>query len=63
MLEEAIERVFVDTSTLYINGTHIKANVNIHKNEKVLVKKEAKTYGEQLRKEINETGKAKGKAV
>lgn len=63
MLEEAIEKGFVDTSTVYIDGTHIKANANIHKNEKVLVKKEAKTYGEQLRKEINETGKAKGKAV
>ena len=54
ILEEAIECKLVDTSVIYIDGTHIKANANTKKNFKIEVIKEAKHYQKQLMKEINE---------
>lgn len=61
VLSEAIDYGFVDTKTAYIDGTHIKANANIHKNIKKIVEKEARSYDTLLRKEINEDRKEHGK--
>jgi len=54
VLSIAIENNLVDTSTVYIDGTHIKANANVHKNYKKIVEKEARTYDKLLREEINQ---------
>lgn len=61
VLEEAMSYGLVDTKTAFIDGTHIKANANTHKNVKKLVAKEARSYDEQLRKEINEDRQEQGK--
>lgn len=61
VLEEAMNNGFVDTRAVFIDGTHIKANANTHKNVKKLVAKEARNYDEQLRKEINEDREEHGK--
>ena len=61
VLSTAIENGFVDKSTVYIDGTHIKANANTHKNYKKLVEKEARSYDTLLRKEINEDREEQGK--
>ncbi len=61
VLEEAMSYGFVDTKTAFIDGTHVKANANTHKNVKKLVAKEARSYDEQLRKEINEDREEHGK--
>lgn len=53
ILQEAIECGFVNTESIFIDGTHIKANANKKKVEIEYVKKEARNYEEQLRKEIN----------
>lgn len=53
ILQEAIECGFVNTESVFIDGTHIKANANKKKVEIEYVKKEARNYEEQLRKEIN----------
>ncbi|MCL2796696.1 MAG: IS1182 family transposase [Firmicutes bacterium] len=61
VLAMAIENGLVDKSTVYIDGTHIKANANTHKNYKKLVENEARSYDAQLRKEINEDREEYGK--
>lgn len=61
ILDEAISCKLVDTNVIYIDGTHIKANANTKKNMKVEVEKEAKHYGKQLLKEVNELREADGK--
>ena len=44
----------VDLSTIFIDGTHIKASVNKKKLQKEQVIKAAKVQEEQLRKEVSE---------
>ncbi len=61
VLEEAMSYGLVDTKAVFIDGTHVKANANIHKNIKKIVAKEARSYDEQLRKEINEDREEHGK--
>lgn len=61
VLQTAIENGLVDQSTVFIDGTHIKANANTHKNYKKLVEKEARSYDALLKKEINEDRAAHGK--
>lgn len=46
---------------VFIDGTHIKANANTHKNYRKVVRKEARRYDEELRKEINEDREEHGK--
>jgi transposase len=61
VLTIAIENGLVDKNTVYIDGTHIKANANTHKNYKKIVEKEARSYDALLRKEINEDREAHDK--
>jgi len=46
---------------VYIDGTHIKANANIHRKIKYKVPTAAARYKEELFEEINRDGKAHGK--
>jgi len=43
----------VEPSTIFIDGTHIKASANKKKHVKEQVKKTAKIYAEQLHDEVN----------
>lgn len=52
---------YVKPETIFIDATHIKANANKRKNQKVIAQKAARTYEEQLRKEINEDREKHGK--
>lgn len=51
----------VDPSTVFIDGTHIKANANKKKFQKEQVAKTAKVYAGQLRKEVNAEREKLGK--
>ena len=61
ILEQAIRKHFIDTETVFGDGTHQKANANkrkCHKEEVELVKKK---YEDELLKEINEEREYIGK--
>ena len=51
----------VDPSTIFIDGTHIKASANKKKYQKEQVKKAAKVYSGQLRHEVNAEREKLGK--
>jgi transposase len=53
ILREAAECGFVDARAVFIDGTHLKANANKKKYEKVEVEVPVKKYREQLEAEIN----------
>lgn len=61
VLSEAMNKGLVDSKTVYIDGTHIKANANTHKNIKKIVEREAKSYEKQLREEIDKDREKHGK--
>jgi len=61
ILQKAVNNRMVDTSTLFIDGTHIKASANKKKHQKELVKKAAKIYAGQLREEVNAERASHGK--
>lgn len=61
ILEEAVACGFVDASEIFIDGTHIKASANKRKNTKEEIAVSAKSYQEQLDKEIDEDRGAHGK--
>ena len=51
----------VDPSIIFIDGTHIKASANKKKHQKEQVKKAAKVYSGQLRREVNAEREKLGK--
>ena len=54
ILMQCMKQGVVDTKTLFVDGTHVKAAANRKKAKKILVaKKAARFYDEQLREEIN----------
>lgn len=61
ILERAVEKKLVDTSSVFIDATHIKANANKKKNRKEQAEKTARIYDEKLREEINADREAHGK--
>lgn len=61
ILKEAMKWGFVDESSVFIDGTHIKANANKKKSINAKVKAEAKKYQRQLDKEIAKDREAHGK--
>ena len=63
VLNKAINHRMVDPSIIFIDGTHIKANANKKKFQKEMVKKTAKIYEEQLRREVNAERERLGKAA
>ena len=61
ILNKALNNKMVDPSTVFIDGTHIKANANKKKFQKEQVAKTAKVYAGQLRKEVNAEREKLGK--
>ena len=62
VLKQLYEHELVDMESLFIDGTHIKANANKNKYTKEeVLKQTAKAYQEELDKEINEDRKKHGK--
>lgn len=51
----------LETSAIFIDGTHIKASANKKKHRKEQVAKAAKIYSGQLRREVNEEREKLGK--
>lgn len=61
ILNKALNNRMVDPSTIFIDGTHIKASANKKKFQKEQVAKAAKIYSGQLRREVNEEREKLGK--
>ena len=61
ILSKALNNRMVDPSVIFIDGTHIKASANKKKFQKEQVKKAAKVYSGQLRREVNAEREKLGK--
>lgn len=62
ILFQCMKEGLVDTSAIFVDGTHVKAAANSKKAKKILVaKRAARFYDEQLRKEIDEDRAARRK--
>ena len=61
ILTKALNKRMVDPSTIFIDGTHIKASANKRKFQKQQVAETAKIYTEQLRQEVNAEREKLGK--
>lgn len=61
ILDECMNCGFVDSDTLFVDATHIKAHANNKKWENVVVQKEARFYEDELQKEIQQDRKNHGK--
>ena len=61
ILNKALNNRMVDPGTIFIDGTHIKASANKKKFQKEQVKKAAKIYSGQLRREVNAEREKLGK--
>ena len=61
ILNKALNNRMLDTSAIFIDGTHIKASANKKKYQKEQVAKAAKVYSGQLRREVNEEREKLGK--
>ena len=61
ILTEAVMSGYVDARSVFIDGTHIKANANKNKKVRVAVEAEAKAYQAQLEAEIAADREAHGK--
>ena len=61
ILNKALNHRMVDPSTIFIDGTHIKASANKKKFQKEQVAKAASVYSGQLRREVNEERERLGK--
>ena len=53
ILNKALNNRMLDTSAIFIDGTHIKASANKKKFQKEQVAKAARVYSGQLRREVN----------
>jgi len=58
ILKEAANEGYLDTSAIFVDGTHIKANANIKKQARKAVPKEAKRYAHELFEEVNKCREA-----
>ena len=61
ILSEAAANGFLDTESLFIDGTHIKSSANPHKHRNEEVQKEARSYEKELQEEIERDRKEHGK--
>lgn len=61
ILNKALNNRLLDTSAIFIDGTHIKASANKKKFQKQQVARAAKVYSEQLRQEVNAEREKLGK--
>lgn len=60
VLQKVVEYGFLDLRHIYADSTHIKANANKRKVDKIEVEEECKAYQEELDKEIDAYCKEKG---
>lgn len=58
---KALNNRMLDTSAIFIDGTHIKASANKKELQKEQVAKAAKVYSGQLRREVNAEREKLGK--
>ena len=63
ILEQCMKFHLVDTSTVFVDSTHVKACANSKKMRKRIASQEALWYEEELKKEINEDRKASQEAL
>ena len=61
ILNKALNHHMVDSSVVFIDGTHIKASANKKKYQKEQVAKAARVYAKRLREEVNEERAKLGK--
>jgi len=62
ILFQCMKQGLVDTDTMFVDSTHVKAAANRKKSKKILVaKKSARFYDEQLKKEIDSDREMHGK--
>lgn len=61
ILEEYLRCGFVDSSTVFVDATHIKKSANKRKVVKTEVAEKALFYEEELKKEINDDRQNNGK--
>jgi transposase len=61
VVKEIVAHGFIEDETVFIDGTHIKANANNHKYKNEIVEKSARYYEEELQKEITADREAHGK--
>ena len=62
ILMQCMKQGLVDTDTIFVDATHVKAAANRNKSKKIQVaRKAAKYYEQQLRKEIDDDREAHGK--
>lgn len=61
ILNKALNNRMVDSSMVFIDGTHIKASANKKKYQKEQVAKAARVYAKRLREEVNEERTKLGK--
>ena len=61
VLEEAANAGLIKSDAIFIDATHVKANANKRKLDKVLVEKEVRKYQDQLDLEISADRKDHGK--
>lgn len=61
VLKVAAKEGYLDTSAIFVDGTHIKASANMKKQAKKAVPKEAKRYTKELFEEINRDREEHGK--
>ncbi len=53
ILTEIITRGYIEKSTIFIDGTHVKASANKNRHTKVEIRQMARDYTKTLEKEIN----------
>lgn len=61
ILEECLKYHLVDTATIFVDSTHVKACANSKKMRKRIAKEQAMWFEEELKKEINEDRELHGK--
>ena len=61
ILSEVEKHGYLSPEAVFVDGTHIKANANLHKAVKKAIPKAAKEYEKQLMEEINADREAHGK--
>jgi transposase len=61
VIEEIIKHNFIDEESIFIDGTHIKANANNKKHRNTIVQKSVKFYEKELQKEIEKEREEHGK--
>lgn len=53
VLNRIIEHKLIDSSLLFVDGTHVKASANKHKRKKMIVKATTDMYKDTLEQEVN----------